>query len=147
MGGRKSLFKLTLSTKAIRLGEVSHSNHALPFFFRERATLLLSGSGGIRDSIAKPEIIAVSGGHEYLVDMQLEGHAFAQVYLMQYDTSRRLLNQGLIGEIILGRQDPIRQFLRRFIAHPDASSVRIGVGHHGNTSIQILKAALVSVER
>jgi 4-amino-4-deoxy-L-arabinose transferase-like glycosyltransferase len=146
-GGRKSLFKLTLSTKTIRPGEVSHSDHTLPFFLRERATLLLSGSGDIRDSIAKPEIIAVTGGHEYLVDLQLEGPAFAQVYLMQYDTSGRLLNQGLIGEIILGRQDPIRQFLRRFIAHPDASSVRIGVGHHGNASIQILKAALVSVER
>jgi len=147
LGGRKSLFTLTLSTKTIQPGEVSHTDHVVPVFLRERATLLLSGDTDTRGGSAKTNIISVSGANEYLVDLLLEGHAFAQVYVMQYDSAGRLLNQELIGEIAVGQRYPVRQFLRRFITHSDAAFIRVGVEHRGNTSMRILKASLVLVER
>ena len=106
--------------------------------------MLLSGLGhrGVR-TVNSGDIV-VSGEREYLVDLLLEGDAFAQVYVMQYDAAGRLLERGLIGEIAVGRQSPIGQFFRRFVTHPEAASVRFGVGYRGNMSLSIVRAALAS---
>lgn len=144
LGGRKNLFRLSLSRQPIRPDDGTHADPALPFFLRERATMLLSGLGHPRESNVNSGDIVVSGEREYLVDLLLEGDAFAQVYVMQYDAAGRLLERGLIGEIAVGRQSPIGQFFRRFVTHPEAASVRFGVGYRGNMSLSIVRAALAS---
>jgi hypothetical protein len=141
IGGRKSLFKLALSTSAYQSNNTSVPDNS-PFFQRERSTLLLGGTGKIPESSGKSGDISVSGSREYLLDLHLVGQAFAQVYLMQYDTAGRLLDQSLIGEVAVGRHHSKRQFLRRFITNPNSCSVRIGVEYRGNTSLQVVQARL-----
>jgi 4-amino-4-deoxy-L-arabinose transferase-like glycosyltransferase len=147
LGGRKNLFRLNLSRQPIRPDDGTPADPALPFFLRERATMLLSGLGHPRESNANSGDIVVSGEREYLVDLLLEGDAFAQIHILQYDKYGHLLDQGLIGEITVERRNPVRQFLRRFVTLAGSATIRIGVECRGNASIQILKAHLVSVQR
>ena len=126
-------------------GEVSHAYTDLPFFQRERAQIILSGTDPVVGGNAAYDLIPVSGTKEYRLEMDLEGHAWAQVYLFQYDKVGRLLNQVMMGEIALGKQDPKRRFERRFISLPEAALVRIGIEHRGNSSLRVVKASLVSL--
>ena len=145
LGGRKSILRLPLSSRVMDHSEVSHDFTDLPFFQRERAQIVLSGTDPVLEGNAAHVLIPVSGAKEYRLEMDLEGHAWVQVYLSQYDKVGRLLNQVMMGEIALGKQDPKRRFERRFISHPDAVSVRIGIEHRGNSSLRVVKASLVSL--
>ena len=145
LGGRKSILRLPLSSRVMDRGEVSHDFTNLPFFQRERAQIVLSGTDPVSGGNAAHDLIPVSGTKEYRLEMDLEGHAWAQVYLYQYDRAGRLLNQVMMGEIALGKQDPKRRFERRFISFPEAASMRIGIEHRGNSSLRVVKASLVSL--
>ncbi len=145
LGGRKSILRLPLSSRVMDRGEVSHAYIELPFFQRERAQIVLSGTDPVVGGNASYDLIPVSGTKEYRLEMDLEGHAWAQVYLFQHDKVGRLLNEVMMGEIALGKQDPKRRFERRFISHPEAISVRFGIEHRGNSSLRVVKASLVSL--
>ena len=143
-GGRKGLFKLEIVTNRFENRNPSERDDFLPFFHRERSTLLLSGTKYSPEKSDNSNIISVSGSSEYLLDLHLEGHAFAQVFLIQYDFDGKLLEQSLVGELPVTQYHPKKQFLRRFITHSNACSVRIGIEHRGNTSIRIVKARILS---
>jgi len=119
----------------------------LPFFQRENAQIVLSGADSAIEVNAAHDLIPVSGTKEYRLELDLEGHAWVQVYLYQYDRAGRLLNQVMAGEIALGKQDSKRRFERRFISLPEAASVRIGIEHRGNSSLRVVKASLITLSR
>ena len=147
LGGRKSILRLPLSSRVMSSGEVSHPCMDLPFFQRESAQIVLSGTDSVIEVNAAHDLIPVSGTKEYRLELALEGHAWVQVYLYQYDKAGRLLNQFMAGEIALAKQDSKRRFERRFISHQEAASVRIGIEHRGNSSLRVVKASLITLSR
>ena len=85
--------------------------------------------------------------------MDLQGNALVRVWLMQMNNAGDVLRgefplsakQMRIGEIILGPTYPERRFIRRFVTHPEAAYIRVGVEHVGSSRMRIIQAKLTPI--
>jgi hypothetical protein len=144
-GGRKRLSRYNALKRVLKPGEFSFHRFNLPLFRRDWSMTVQS------DPIRLPIRRSTSGQREsdeqaeYRLELELEGHAFAQIYLTYLDIHNNQIDEGAIGEIAIGQPYPKRIFLRRFTVGPEVSAVRVGVVHHGNTKVRVTRAALSSV--
>jgi hypothetical protein len=151
-GGRKALAAIS-DSKAVLILSGSPPEEALgwPIFQRDWSTMWISGLGAWETPLA-PEIdVPVSGGREYRIELDLEGHALVKIWLMELDALGRAIAAPYpqtdakvkVGELVLSPTHPKRIFLRRFITHPQAASIRVGVEQAGHSRLKILTARLV----
>lgn len=158
LGGRVGLVRVAVQDGELGAGEWSRPAHDWPLFRRELTTLLATGG-------STGPAIAVEGGREYRLDLQLEGHAFAAVYLVQYDAEGRaldlprggrtevavapgawsFLSKQRIGEAAIVGGQPPRGFSRRFLVYPQARSIGVIVEHRGATTLRVGRATLHAV--
>lgn len=152
-GGRKALAHFSESTSTIVMKNDDTSNIWFPFFQRDFSKTLISGIGGWYESASLKSFLPVSSVTEYRIDLQLKGHSFVKIWLMQFDSNGRAL-QGVyllssiktrLGEIVLSPKYPERWFKRRFISQPEAAYVRVGVEYMGNSKIHIQDAILTEI--
>ncbi|TFZ03834.1 hypothetical protein [Ramlibacter humi] len=162
LGGRVGLIRLPMRQRVLAPGQWSRPEHDWPLFRRELTTLLATGTVDGRAAVPP---IRVEGGHEYRLDLDLEGHAFAAVYLVQYDEDGRALDlphggrvqladdpagwsflaKQRVGEAALVDGEPPRRFARRFVTYEQTRSVGIIVEHRGATSLRLLGARLRAI--
>ena len=92
-------------------------------------------------------------GSEYLLNLNLQGRGFVQIWLQQLDAKRNPIDNEMIeragsiriGEIALTEQYPARIFTRRFTAMADARMFRITVEHLGQSRLTIEQATLTAL--
>ena len=146
LGGRKGLLRFTLSSKVMDPGEISAPQFSFPFFYRDLSTSLLSEPRPLPEKVDAKGVSAKELAREYRLDLDLEGDAFAQVYLKRFSIEDRLQDEYLIGEIALERQRPTRRFTKRIIVPADTASIRIVVEHRGKTTLRVVQATLVPLK-
>jgi len=152
-GGRKALASIGLFEPSLVMSQGASSGEGFRFFRRERSTEWISGLGVWNKPLALQGDVPLRGAHEYRLDIDLEGRAYVQVSLVQMNDRGQVLRgpfrlsarQMPLGEIVLGPVYPKRHFVRRFIAHPDATYVRVGVEQRGDSAIRIVKATLTPI--
>ncbi|NPV05204.1 MAG: hypothetical protein HPY67_10785 [Syntrophaceae bacterium] len=152
-GGRKALGRFSEITPTVAMTNKPLPDTGLPLFQRDWSTIWTSGIGAWNQSIATEVNVPVLGAREYRLEMDLEGHALVRVWLMQMDGKGTVLRgeyplsaaQMRIGELILGPTYPERRFTRRFVTHPEAAYIRVGVEHVGSSRMRIVEAKLTPI--
>ena len=143
LGGRKGLFRLSLSSRILDPGEFSSPRFSFPFFQRDLSTLLISSSRNLFEGADTNDVAAKSAAREYRLDLDMEGEAFAHVYLKTFSREGRLQEEYLIGEVALGQRGSVRRFTRRFMVQPHIGAISIVVEHRGRTTIRIERATII----
>jgi len=139
-GGRKRITRYTATQSLLKPGEFTSLEYHIPLFLRDWSITARS------DSISLPVTKAEDKQpREYRLTLELEGHAFAQIYLTHLDIHSNQLVQESLGGIALGQRYPKRLFIKRFFAAPDISSIRVEVEHRGDTKLRISRAVLSPV--
>lgn len=143
LGGRKGLGKFALTEQGPLVGPALSGAESL-LFQRDRLTTGITGSGTL-DGAPDDAFISVTPNGEYLLQADIEGHAFVQVRLWQFDADRkpirssdgRVLRPTLLGEFSLGRSIGQVELLRRFRTDPTTVFVRIGFEIRGHAHLQL----------
>lgn len=150
-GGRKALYRLPQSQREIGQGEISRPEVTVPVFLRDRATLLLSRPVEVGAANDAPHLPAAG---EYRLEVDLEGRAYARVFLTQYDATGQPVRLSgsageptLIGDFVLGSGSTADRFQRRVLIHEQTKSIRVGVEHRGDTEISLNQVAVVPLAR
>jgi hypothetical protein len=142
LGGRKGLLRISLSSNTLNADEYSSPRFSTPFFQRDLTTLLISGPMNIREIAGTKGENTQQGPGEYRLDLDMEGNAFAHIYVRTVGTDGQFQEEYLIGETALEPHDSVRRFTRRFTVNPTTDSVGIVVEHRGKTEIRIRSATI-----
>lgn len=152
-GGRKSLLSFSSASRRVVVrNEESVYAPSFPLFSREVVTALILGIQGF-DTFIPGSYLPVEGEQEYRLDMSLSGHGYIAIVLVQLDEHGRKLDGGfdssyfqtIVGDIVLGEQNPEKIFKKRFITHPSAKYLRVKLEHRGVSRLKINKAALMPI--
>ena len=141
-----------ISVEPYTRDQVSVGGVGVPFFQRAMSTALMTGSGAPYQVVqGEADMIEVSPGQEYLIDMTLAGDAYVYVFLYQYNNSGMLLGTQrpstlLMAEIALDSSNDARKLARRIRMTDETAFIRIALSHLGNTSVQLLRADLTHLE-
>ena len=152
-GGRKALATFSDSKGMVVMNHENNQPAGWPILQRDWSTTWISGIGHWETPLALDLNIPVSGEREYRLELVLNGHALVKIWLMQLDASGGAITahyprSGIkvkIGELVLGPTQPTRLYMRRFITHPQASGIRIGVEQSGHSRLQIKAARLIPI--
>jgi len=90
--------------------------------------------------------LSINAGLEYLLSLSLQGHAFARIHLLQYDSEGRLVDKSLIGEIVTDESLQGKIFKRRFKANQKASSACLLIEHQGDSGFAIPSATIALLD-
>jgi hypothetical protein len=135
------------------MSEQKDSVSTFPLFHRDYSVELITrvGDSSWSGSNKQPNF-EVNPGSEYLLDLQLQGRGFVQIWLTQLDAKRNPIDNEMaerdssirIGEIALTEQYPAKNFARRFKAIADAKMFQITVEHVGESHLTIGQATLIA---
>jgi hypothetical protein len=149
---RFSLFGISVVIAKEQIApERSDSGFSFPVLQRTVSSMLLSGvksQHGEDQDLA--DLLPVQSAREYLVELELDGNAYAYVYLFQYDAFGRKLGRGrvsseLLSDVPLSAESGSRLVARRVALSPQAAYIRIGVEHRGNSWVSVLKGRLTII--
>jgi hypothetical protein len=154
IGGRKALGSVSGIKPTVVMNNKQLSNMGFPLFQRDWSTTWISGLDVWSNLLGKEANIRVHSGSEYRLEMDIEGHALIRVWLMQMNSAGNVLRgesplsakQMRVGEFILGPTYPERRFVRRFVTHPEAAYIRVGVEHVGSSRMRIIQAILTPIK-
>lgn len=143
---------IDLGDNAFTGQERSVSGFRVPVLQRGILSMVLSGTN--RPHTLDQDLqglVPVEPGREYLVEVDLEGDAYAYVYLFQYERLGRYLGRGrpsseLIADVPLAPGSGPRKVTRRIATAPKSGYIRIGVEHRGNTWLRLLGVRLAPIE-
>ncbi len=147
--GRKAFGALPMSETSMVAQQESVST--FPLFHRDYSVELETT---VADGPEDQPTFKVTPDTEYLLDLQLKGRGFVQIWLQQFDARRNPIDTEMIernrpnriGEIALTEQYPERRFARRFKVLPEARQFRIIVEHVGQSHLTIKRATLRALE-
>jgi hypothetical protein len=145
IGGRKALYKLSLAKSRVNPKSDSDNKARFPFFHRDISTRLISEASALKPNTNKVKGSARDVRREYRLDLELEGYAYVQVYLMQFNTEGEIADYYLLGETVLGHSNPVKHFKHRFVVHPESSSISIFIEYPGKTRLHVRRAAIVPI--
>ena len=145
IGGRKGLYKLSLAKSRIDPHTGFSEKVPIPFFHRDISTSYICET-----AIGKKPGIESTGAtgcdsREYRLDLDMEGYAYVQAHLMEFDSSGHPIEHYLIGETAVAKPYTTQRFKRRFVLHPDTTSIRISIEHRGDTNLLIRRAVIASI--
>jgi hypothetical protein len=145
IGGRKALYKLSLAKSRVNPQSGFDNKTRFPFFHRDLSTRLISEASALKPNANKVKGSARDVRREYRLDLELEGYAYVQVYLMQYNTEGEIADYYLLGETVLGHSNPVKHFKHRFVVQPESSSISIFIEYPGKTRLRVRRAAIVPI--
>ncbi|TFZ03833.1 ArnT family glycosyltransferase [Ramlibacter humi] len=143
---------LTLEDGELPGNARSNSGFPLPVLQRGVSAMLMSGrDGSVQKDQFPDSLLQVHGGHEYLVEIELEGDAYAYAYVFQYDAAGRYLGRGkpsseLIAEVPVSASGGRRIIARRITPGGSTSNMRIAIEHRGDTWLRVLSVRLTPIE-
>lgn len=146
-GGRKRLNRFNASQRPLNPGEFSSLRFRFPLFLREWSMTAQSEVVPLPGRQISQSQVQVNGPTEYRLELELEGHAFAEIYLTHLDIHNNQVAEEALGGIALGQRYPKRLFIRRFTVDPKVSAIRVGVEHRGDTKVRIVRAMLSPVQQ
>ncbi len=163
LGGRIGLLRFPQEQLLLGSNGISDASLGWPLLQRELSSLLVSGREPVFGAPTQNGT-QVMPGAEYRLDLKMQGHAFAAVYLLQYARDGRVLagpdgqilgaapsldwrslTQQRIGEVALDDQGKSRTFSRRFITHADTAFVRVAIEHRGATHLCLEEAKILKI--
>jgi len=116
-----------------------------------RTELAFGESPDLRGVQNRHDLIPVTPARDLLVELDLEGDAYAVALIYYFDVSRRPAvlegsSSDAIGEIALSPEAGRRALMRRVrIARADVAFIRIVIEHRGNTTVRILDARVTDL--
>lgn len=166
IGGRTGIFRVSLSDFSLPEDGAYKWDIGMPLFHRERSIVIASGAEGLFSQHGKSSFQPVTGGAEYRIDLDLSGHAFVGIYLVQYNRDGRplilaensestvwpnaldwrKLSEQRIGEMAIGSDGAPRRFSRRFVTYSETAFIRVALEYRGDNVVRIVKSNLLKIE-
>lgn len=147
---------LLLSASPVDAQQPVAGGLSLPLLQRSvRSEIIFGGSPLLRDVQKRADLLPISAGDEFLVEIDLEGDAYARVLIYYFEGNLRPASSAglfsdLIGEIALSPETGRRTLTRRLrVSRSDVAFFRLVVEHRGNTWVQMkdVRVRQIQVQR
>jgi hypothetical protein len=155
IGGRKPILNISNGVRDFR-GPISTLELPLKLFQRERMDAIALGNAkALLQRHTPTDLLHVSEHKKYVLDVMLKGNGNVTFWVIQYDGNGQALRyenssdageKVMIGDFVLSKASPQKQFLRRIPMLPHARYLQIGIEHLGNSWIEIKHAELITYE-
>ncbi len=153
-GGRKQISGFKYDEIKIKAHSPLSPKEQMDFFQREWATVLEIGP--VLDKKTISNCIPVMSHSEYMIELNLKGHAFVSIYLNQYvkrsgkyahHLSELQKNTIQLGEFVLGKKNSETAYLKRFKINDKTYCIGLTIEHRGSSSLSIKNATLYKISR